>query len=196
MGLLESLRGTSKPAASDLVATTPKTDQLPLSTMVRLLSFVFTFDDKFGRGNKLTWAKGACVSTGKEHQFLVNHKHFNPDYLRLAIDCHIAVEPGSNYLRAKAWRLQPDALKDEVIRRLEDPTLIPNSSPPLTLEQPGEVVDEAEDAADQVEIDTSPIHPAIPAMNQIIASVGREAKASGLVAAGYVFVDPEVFFES
>ena len=49
---------------------------------------------------------------------------------------------------------------------------------------------------DQVEIDTSPIHPAIPAMNQIIASVGREAKASGLVAAGYVFVDPEVFFES
>lgn len=193
MGLLESLRGTSKPAASDLVATTPKTDQLPLSTMVRLLSFVFTFDDKFGRGNKLTWAKGACVSTGKEHQFLVNHKHFNPDYLRLAIDCHIAVEPGSNYLRAKAWRLQPDALKDEVIRRLEDPTLIPNSSPPLTLEQPEEVVD---DAADQVEIDTSPIHPAIPAMNQIIASVGREAKASGLVAAGYVFVDPEVFFES
>ena len=193
MGLLESLRGTSKPAASDLVATTPKTDQLPLSTMVRLLSFVFTFDDKFGRGNKLTWAKGACVSTGKEHQFLVNHKHFNPDYLRLAIDCHIAVEPGSNYLRAKAWRLQPDALKDEVIRRLEDPTLIPNSSPPLTLEQPEEVVD---DAADQVEIDTSPIHPAIPAMNQIIASVRREAKASGLVAAGYVFVDPEVFFES
>lgn len=193
MGLLESLRGTSKPAASDLVATTPKTDQLPLSTMVRLLSFVFTFDDKFGRGNKLTWAKGACVSTGKEHQFLVNHKHFNPDYLRLAIDCHIAVEPGSNYLRAKAWRLQPDALKDEVIRRLEDPTLIPKSSPPLTLEQPEEVVD---DAADQVEVDTSPIHPAIPAMNQIIASVGREAKASGLVAAGYVFVDPEVFFES
>ena len=53
-----------------------------------------------------------------------------------------------------------------------------------------------DDAADQVEIDTSPIHPAIPAMNQIIASVGREAKASGLVAAGYVFVDPEVFFES
>ena len=193
MGLLESLRGTSKPAASDLVATTPKTDQLPLSTMVRLLSFVFTFDDKFGRGNKLTWAKGACVRTGKEHQFLVNHKHFNPDYLRLAIDCHIAVEPGSNYLRAKAWRLQPDALKDEVIRRPEDPTLIPNSSPPLTLEQPEEVVD---DAADQVEIDTSPIHPAIPAMNQIIASVGREAKASGLVAAGYVFVDPEIFFES
>ena len=193
MGLLESLRGTSKPAASDLVATTPKTDQLPLSTMVRLLSFVFTFDDKFGRGNKLTWAKGACVSTGKEHQFLVNHKHFNPDYLRLAIDCHIAVEPGSNYLRAKAWRLQPDALKDEVIRRLEGPTLIPNSSPPLILEQPEEVVDAA---ADQVEIDTSPIHPAIPAMNQIIASVGREAKASGLVAAGYVFVDPEVFFES
>ena len=192
MGLLESLRGTSKPAASDLVATTPKTDQLPLSTMVRLLSFVFTFDDKFGRGNKLTWAKGACVSTGKEHQFLVNHKHFNPDYLRLAIDCHIAVEPGSNYLRAKAWRLQPDALKDEVIRRLEDPTLIPNSSPSLTLEQPEEVVDDA----DQVEVDTSPIHPAIPAMNQIIASVGREAKASGLVAAGYVFVDPEVFFES
>ena len=173
MGLLESLRGTSKPAASDLVATTPKTDQLPLSTMVRLLSFVFTFDDKFGRGNKLTWAKGACVSTGKEHQFLVNHKHFNPDYLRLAIDCHIAVEPGSNYLRAKAWRLQPDALKDEVIRRLEDPTLIPNSSPPLTLEQPEEVVD---DAADQVEIDTSPIHPAIPAMNQIIASVAGRQK--------------------
>ena len=193
MGILESLRGASKPAASDLVATTPKTEPLPLSTMVRLLSFVFTFDDKFGRGNKLTWAKGACVSTGKEYQFLVNHKHFNPDYLRLAIDCHIAVEPGSNYLRAKAWRLQPDALKDEVIRRLEDPTLIPNSSPPLTLEQPEEVVD---DAADQVEIDTSPIHPAIPAMNQIIASVGREAKASGLVAAGYVFVDPEVFFES
>ena len=79
---------------------------------------------------------------------------------------------------------------------VEDPTLIPKCSPPLTLEQPEDVVDEVEDAADQVEIDTSPIHPAIPAMNQIIASVGREAKASGLVAAGYVFVDPEVFFES
>ena len=49
---------------------------------------------------------------------------------------------------------------------------------------------------DQVEIDNSPMHPCIPAMNQIVAAVGREAKTSGLVAAGYVFVDPEVFFES
>ena len=49
-------------------------------------------------------------------------------------------------------------------------------------------------AVDQGEIDNSPMHPCIPAMNQIIAAVGREAKASGLVAAWYVYVDPEVFF--
>lgn len=68
----------------------------------------------------------------------------------------------------------------------------PDSAPPI------EKVPESpvqKKVVDQVEIDNSPMHPCIPTMNQIIAAVGREAKASGLVACGYVYVDPEVFFE-
>ena len=67
----------------------------------------------------------------------------------------------------------------------------PDSAPPI------EKVPESpvqKKVVDQVEIDNSPMHPCIPAMNQIVAAVGREAKASGLVACGYVYVDPEVFF--
>ena len=89
-----------------------------------------------------------------------------------------------------------------MIQRLQDSSLVPQNSKPLVFDNPAGTADEVEgteiedSAIDRVEVDNGTMHPCIPAMNQIVAAVGREAKTSGLVAAGYVFVDPEVFFES
>ena len=126
----------------------------------------------------------------------------DPHYLELALDGHVAVEPDSNFLRGQGWDRQPEELKELVIQRLQDPSLAPQESKPLVFDNPAETTDEVEgtevpdSAVDRVEVDNTTMHPCIPAMNQIVAAVGREAKTSGLVAAGYVFVDPEVFFQS
>ena len=89
-----------------------------------------------------------------------------------------------------------------MIQRLQDPSIAPKDSKPLIFDNPPQTTNGVESnevpdsAVDHVEIDNGTMHPCIPAMNQIVAAVGREAKTSGLVAAGYVFVAPEVFFES
>lgn len=170
---------------------------LGLVTEARLVECRARFPDKFGRGHECMWTTVQNPRTGQDHQCLVNLKFWpDPHYLELAIGCHLAVEPDSNFLRGKGWDRQPSELKEMVIARLEDPSLMPSTTPPLDLkeEEPASVT--ADPTVDHVESDNTPIHPCLPAMNQIIAAVGREAKASGLVAAGYVYVDPDVFFKS
>ena len=202
MGILESLRGTGKRTFPDHGQAKEGTPTLGLLTKARLTKCRGRFPDKFGRDHELMWTTVQDINTGQEHQALFNLKFWpDPHYLELALDCHVAVEPDSNFLRGKGWDRQPEELKELVIQRLQDPSLAPQDSTPLVFDSPAEPADEVEDteapdnAVDHVEIDNGTMHPCIPAMNQIVAAVGREAKTSGLVAAGYVFVDPK-FFES
>jgi len=203
MGILESLRGSGKRTFPNHGQTKEVTPTLGLLTKVRLTKCRGRFPDKFGRDHELMWTTVQDINTGQEHQALFNLKFWpDPHYLELALDCHVAVEPDSNFLRGKGWDRQPEELKELVIQRLQDPSLAPKDSKPLIFDNPPQTTNEVEsnavpdNAVDHVEIDNGTMHPCIPAMNQIVAAVGREAKTSGLVAAGYVFVAPEVFFES
>jgi len=185
MAISDLLKGLNKSATP---ACSAKTEPLGLITVARLVDLRHRFADKFERGHECQWATVQNIETGQDHQCLFNLKFWpDPHYLELAIGCHLAVEPDSNFLRGSGWARQSDALKETVIARLEDPSLIEQTTAPLVTEDVKPV--------ERVEIDNGAMHPCIPAMNQIIAAVGREAKASGLVAAGYIYVDPAVFFK-
>lgn len=203
MGILESLRGTGKRTFPDHGQSKEATTPLGLVTKARLTKCRGRFPDKFGRPHELMWTTVQDLQTGQDYQALFNLALWpDPHYLELAIDCHVAVEPGSNFLRGSGWERQPEELKELVIQRLQDPSLVPQNDKSLVLEDPAQSTEEVEStevsqkAVDHVQVDNGTMHPCIPAMNQIIAAVGREAKTSGLVAAGYVFVDPDTFFES
>ena len=207
VGILERLRerGRSFP---DNGGDKPKAPSPFFSgNRLRLTKLRYRFPDKFGRGHELQWGEGADLETGQVYPVLCNLKYWSdPHHLELAVDGHIAVETDVNFVRVCGWDRQPDELKQLVIDRLEDPDFKPIGSPALVIEdeepETAPAITQVPESAaqkkvvDQVEIDNTPMHPCIPAMNQIVAAVGREAKTSGLVAAGYVFVDPEVFFES
>ena len=203
MGILESLRGSGKRTFPDHGQTKDETPTLGLLTKARLMKCMGRFPDKFGRDHELMWTTVQDINTGQEHQALFNLKFWpDPHYLELALDCHVAVEPDSNFLRGKGWDRQPEELKELVIQRLQDPSLALQDSKPLVFDNPAQSTDEVEGTEvpdspfDHIEVDNGTMHPCIPAMNQIVAAVWREAQRSGLVAAGYVFVSPEVFFES
>jgi len=75
------------------------------------------------------WTTVQDINTGQEHQALFNLKFWpDPHYLELALDGHVAVEPDSNFLRGQGWDRQPEALKELVIQRLQDPSLAPQES--------------------------------------------------------------------
>ena len=205
-GILERLRDRGR-AFPNHGGDKTKASPFFAGNRLRLTGLRFRFPDKFGRGHELWWGKAVDLATGQEYPVLCNLKHWpDPHYFELAVDGHIAVETDVNFVRVCGWDRQPDDLKQLVIDRLQDPDFKPIGSPSLVLEEeepssaaPIEEVPESpvqKKAVVQVESQNSPMHPCIPAMNQIIAAVGREAKTSGLVAAGYVFVDPEVFFET
>lgn len=200
-GILDSIRnrGRGFPHTSD--ATEKTFPPLGLMTKAKLVALRARFTDKFGRDHELVWATVQNISTGQEHQALFNLKFWpDPHYLELAVDCHVAVEPDSNFLRGSGWDRQPEELKKLVYDRLENPELRPNVSTPLVLEDertdPKPVVsNQSKQVVDQVEIDNSPMHPCLPAMTQIIAAVSRQAKQDGLVACGYVLADPSIFVD-
>ena len=201
--ILNSLRGSGKRTLPGHGQTKTATQTLALLTKAKLKKCWGRFPDKFGRDHELMWTTVQDINTGQEHQALFNLKFWpDPHYLELALDCHVAVEPDSNFLRGKGWDRQPEELKELVIQRLQDPSLAPKDSKPLVFDRPAQTPHQEasteipDEEVDHVEVDNGTMHPCIPAMNQIIAAVAREAKTRGLVATGYVFVDPDIFFES
>jgi hypothetical protein len=187
--LLTGRKKAATPACTENSEGGSGLSTLGLITKARLVECRTRFDDKFGRDHELMWTTVENIETGQSHTALFNLKFWpDPHYLELAVGCQLAVEPDSNFLRGKGWDRQPEELKEAVIQRLEDPALIPDQTTPQ------DVAETLESDDYQVDYSTTPGHPCVPAMNEIIAAVGREAKSSGLVACGYVFVDPDIFF--
>jgi len=129
MGILESLRSSGKRTFPDHGQIKEGSPTLGLVTKARLTKCRGRFPDKFGRDHELMWTTVQDINTGQEHQALFNLKFWpDPHYLELALDGHVAVEPDSNFLRGQGWDRQPEALKELVIQRLQDPSLAPQES--------------------------------------------------------------------
>ena len=102
MRILESLRGSGNRTFPNHGQTKEKTPTLGLLTKARLTKLRGRFPDKFGRDHELMWTTVQDINTGQEHQALFNLKFWpDPHYLELALDCHVAVEPDSNFCEAK-----------------------------------------------------------------------------------------------
>lgn len=126
MAISDLLKGLNKSATPACSANSEKgsTKILDLAREGEMVDWSPPFEDKFGRGHSLSWVRVKNPQTGHLHDALCNLQWWDPHHLQLAKGCRLALEPGSNFSRVCGWERQPEELKQTVIDRLQDSSLI------------------------------------------------------------------------